>query len=283
VNNSTLTSLQQLIEIVARLRSSVDGCPWDLAQTAESLSPYVLEEAYEVVDAIRSQDSQGICEELGDLLLQVVLLAQVASDRQQFTLKEVSEGISQKLIRRHPHIFNPENNPIADAAEVARNWEKIKAEEKGEDPNQIPKLSTKLSKYLRSAPPLVAATKISEKAAANGFEWESLAQVWAKFDEELQEFQYALANESEARQESELGDLIFTLIQIARWQKLDPAAALQGTSQRFIQRLAAIEQVTEKPLAEYSLSELEILWQQAKEKLKNEEIPKASIPLSDTP
>ncbi len=277
MNNSVLTSLQQLIEVVARLRSPEAGCAWDLAQTAESLSPYVLEEAYEVVDAIRSEDSLAICEELGDLLLQVVLLAQVASDRGQFTLKEVTEGITQKLIRRHPHIFNPESNQVNDPAEIASNWQKIKAIEKGEDPNQIAKLSTKLSKYLRSAPPIVAATKISEKAAAQGFEWQSLEQVWAKFDEELNEFQYALANESKVRQESELGDLFFALIQVARWQKLDPAAALHGTSQRFIQRLAAIEQLTDKPLAEYSLAQLEILWQQAKEKLKSEEFAKLKL------
>jgi XTP/dITP diphosphohydrolase len=268
VNHSALTALQELLEIVAKLRSPTDGCPWDLAQTNETLTPYVLEEAYEVIDAIKNNDQKAICEELGDLLLQVVLLAQVASDRGEFSIQEVAEGISQKLIRRHPHIFG--NLSISDPADIARNWEAIKAQEKGEDPNVVPKLSQKLNRYLRNAPPIAAAAKISEKAAIQGFECQNIEQVWAKFDEELEEFHYALAHENEERQESELGDLFFALIQIARWKKLDPSAALHGTSKRFIQRLEAIEQVTDKPLSEYSLPELEVLWQQAKQKLKNQ-------------
>jgi XTP/dITP diphosphohydrolase len=266
VNHSAISAIQQLIEIVARLRSPTDGCAWDLAQTNQSLTTYVIEEAYEVVDAIKSEDQTAICEELGDLLLQVVLLAQVASDRDQFTLKEVAEGISQKLIRRHPHIFG--DLSLSDPAEIARNWQAIKAIEKGEDPNVEPKLSQKLSKYLRSAPPLIAASKISQKAAIQGFEWQNIEQVWDKFNEELAELEYAFEHESKERQESELGDLFFALIQIARWKQLDPSAALYGTSKRFIQRLEAIEQLTDQPLSEYSQTELETLWQQAKAQLK---------------
>ncbi|MDX1976600.1 MAG: nucleoside triphosphate pyrophosphohydrolase [Pseudanabaenaceae cyanobacterium bins.68] len=249
--------------IVARLRSPVGGCAWDLAQTQESLIPYVIEEAYEVVDAIQTGNAQAICEELGDLLLQVVLQAQVASDRGDFDLEQVAAGISAKLIRRHPHVFG--NLELTDPEQIAQNWQKIKAVERGEE--GMPKLSKQLAKDLRSGPALATATKISIKAAAQGFEWQNLDQVWQKVIEELGELQQAIATESQARQESELGDLLFALIQIARWQGLDPARALYGTSQRFIQRLEKVEELGDRPLNTYTLSELEQLWQQAKQQL----------------
>jgi XTP/dITP diphosphohydrolase len=264
----TLAALQELIEVVARLRSPDGGCPWDLAQTAETLTPYVIEEAYEVVDAIKSGDKSAIAEELGDLLLQVVLQAQIASESGQFSLKEITQGISQKLIRRHPHVFGEVS--VASVDEVRQNWEQIKAKEKGESSPDAPKLSAKLARYGRTLPPLTAAMKISQKAAAIGFEWENIQGVWEKFHEELGEFQQALAEETPARQQAELGDLLFTVIQLARWHNLDPSAALQGTNQRFVQRLEKMEAVVERPLSDYSLDELETLWQQAKAQLGKE-------------
>ncbi|WP_392532065.1 nucleoside triphosphate pyrophosphohydrolase [Nostoc sp. C117] len=264
----TLTALQELIEVVAKLRSPDGGCPWDLAQTPETLTPYVIEEAYEVVDAIKSGDKSAIAEELGDLLLQVVLQAQIASESGQFSLKEITQGISQKLIRRHPHVFGDVSVQSMD--EVRQNWEQIKAAEKGEPSPENQKLSAKLSRYGRTLPPLTAAMKISEKAAAVGFEWENIEGVWDKFHEELAEFQQALAEETPARQQAELGDLLFAVIQLARWHNLDPSAALQGTNQRFIQRLAKMETVVDRPLSDYSLDELETLWQQAKAQLAQE-------------
>jgi XTP/dITP diphosphohydrolase len=258
--NQTLLALQELIDVVAKLRSP-EGCPWDLAQTPESLTPYVIEEAYEVVDAIQTGDKKAISEELGDLLLQVVLQAQIASETNDFSLQEVAEGISQKLIRRHPHVFG--DVTVANIDEVHKNWETIKAAEKGESV-ETQKLSDQLNRYRRSLPPLSAAMKISEKAAKVGFEWNHVDEVWGKFHEELGEFQQALAEETKERQESELGDLLFAIIQVARWHKLDPSAGLQGTSQRFIQRLQKMEDVIERPLTEYSLEELDALWQQAK-------------------
>lgn len=261
--NQTLAALQELINVVAKLRSP-EGCPWDLAQTPSSLTPYIIEEAYEVVDAIQTGDKQAIAEELGDLLLQVVLQAQIASEAGDFSLQEVAEGISQKLIRRHPHVFA--DVTVASMEEVHKNWETIKAAEKGETVEEQ-KLSHKLNRYRRSLPPLNAAMKISEKAAQVGFEWNNVDEVWGKFHEELGEFQQALAEETKERQESELGDLLFAIIQIARWHKLDPSAGLQGTSQRFIQRLQKMEDVIERPLTDYSLEELEALWQQAKAQL----------------
>ncbi|MDB9520405.1 nucleoside triphosphate pyrophosphohydrolase [Dolichospermum circinale CS-1225] len=263
--NQILEALQELINVVAKLRSP-QGCPWDLAQTPSSLTPYVIEEAYEVVDAIQTGDKQAIAEELGDLLLQVVLQAQIASEAGDFSLQEVAEGIAQKLIRRHPHVFA--DVTVESMEEVHKNWEMIKAAEKGETVEEQ-KLSHKLNRYRRSLPPLNAAMKISEKAAQVGFEWNNVGEVWGKFHEELGEFQQALAEETKERQESELGDLLFAIIQIARWHKLDPSAGLQGTSQRFIQRLQKMEDVIERPLTDYSLEELESLWQQAKAQLSH--------------
>lgn len=254
-----LAALQQLIEVVAKLRSPEGGCPWDLAQTPQSLTPYVIEEAYEVVDAIKSGDTSHICEELGDLLLQVVLQAQIASETQQFTLAEVAQGISEKLIRRHPHVFG--DAEAKSIEEVRQTWEEIKAAEKGETQ---PQLTTKLSSYARSLPPLTGAMKISQKAASVGFEWEDINGVWQKFEEELAEFKHALQHEGKAEQEAELGDILFTLINIARWTELDPAEALHGTNHRFIHRLQQLEKFADRPFSEYSLDELESLWQKAK-------------------
>lgn len=268
---STLAALQELIEVVAQLRSPDGGCPWDLAQTPQSLTPYVLEEAYEVVDAIGSGKSEAIAEELGDLLLQVVLQAQIASEDNQFTLKEVALGISQKLIRRHPHVFgNVEEPNSISVEEVLQNWEQIKATEKGETQQESHLLSRKLNRYTRTLPPLMAGMKISKRAAASGFEWENIEGVWGKFHEELAEFQQALELEDKAHQQAELGDLLFTLINIARWYKLDPLEALQGTNRRFIQRLEKMEMFAERPLPDYTLDELENLWQQAKTQLAQE-------------
>lgn len=268
VQTSALEALQQLIDVVAQLRSPEGGCPWDLAQTPQTLTPYVIEEAYEVVDAIRSRDKNAIAEELGDLLLQVVLQAQIASEEGHFTMTEVAQGITQKLIRRHPHVFG--DIQVQDAEEVHKNWEQIKAAEKGETITEAQLLSRKLSRYTRTLPPLMAGMKVSQKAAAAGFEWEEVEGVWAKFHEELEEFQQALEQKDQVEQQAELGDLLFTLINIARWYELDPSEALQGTNLRFIQRLAKMEAFADRPLSDYTLDELETLWQQAKARLAQE-------------
>jgi XTP/dITP diphosphohydrolase len=265
-NQSILTALERLIEVVAQLRSPDGGCPWDLAQTPETLIPYVIEEAYEVVDAIKKGEQQAIAEELGDLLLQVVLQTQIASEQEHFTLQEVAAGITAKLIRRHPHVFG--DLEVNSAAEVNQNWEQIKAAEKGETPEQAQLLSRKLKRYARSLPPLMAGMKISQKAAAAGFEWENVLGVWSKFEEELEEFKAALQTADKAHQQEELGDLLFTIINIARWYDLDPFDGLQGTNQRFIRRLAMMESFATRPLTDYDIEELESLWQKAKAQLK---------------
>ncbi len=261
-SEDSLAELQRLMEVVAQLRSPDGGCPWDLAQTPQTLIPYVIEEAYEVVDAIRSGDQWAIAEELGDLLLQVVLQSQIASEHRQFTLADVARGITDKLIRRHPHVFA---EVVVDSLEqVRQNWEQIKATEKGLDPDRPTTLTEKLSRYHRTLPPLTATMKISQKAAAAGFEWDSVARVWQKVREELTEFEQAIAHQDKAHQQAELGDVLFAIVQLARWYDLDPSEALQGTQQRFIQRLTQVEQLAERPITDYSSDELDALWQQAK-------------------
>ena len=265
-SSANLIALQHLIDVVAKLRSPDGGCPWDLEQTPESLIPYIIEEAYEVVDAIQGGDKKAIAEELGDLLMQVVLQSQIASETQDFSISEVAEGIAQKLIRRHPHVFG--DVKAENMEEIHQNWEKIKAEEKGEDLATTQKLSYKLKRYARSLPPLTAGMKISQKAAANGFEWDNADGVWAKFHEELDELRHALEHESKENQQGELGDLLFTLINVARWYDLDPSKALQSTNRKFIQRLETIETLSDRPIDSFTTEELDNLWKQAKEKLK---------------
>jgi XTP/dITP diphosphohydrolase len=263
-SSNALTALDQLIQVVAQLRDPEGGCPWDLEQTPESLIPYIIEEAYESVDAIRRGDSEHISEELGDLLLQVVLQAQIAQEAGDFSLTDVAEGITEKLIRRHPHVFADAEAKTPD--QVRETWQAIKAAEKGEDETQ---LSSKLARYARTLPPLKASQKISQKAAAVGFEWDKVEDVWQKFQEELGEFQEAIAHESRQRQEEELGDLLFVLVNLARWYDLDPEAALQGTHDRFLARFSQVEAACDRPLSDYSVEELEVFWQIAKQRLMN--------------
>ena len=266
LQSKTLAALQHLIDVVAQLRNPDGGCPWDLAQTPESLTPYVLEEAYEVVDAIQQGDRDHIAEELGDLLLQVVLQSQIFSEADGFDLGDVAQGIAEKLIRRHPHVFG--DDPAATPEEVHVNWEAIKAAEKGEQSRGT--LTAKLARYGRTLPPMVATMKISKRAAKAGFEWKTLEGVWEKVEEELAEFRHALAHESAENQAAEFGDVLFSLMQVARWCDIDPVAALQGTNRRFVQRFGLLEQAAEKPLDEHSIEELEALWQRAKRVIAEE-------------
>lgn len=291
VSQTTLQALQRAIEVVAKLRDPEGGCPWDLEQTPQSLIPYVIEEAYETVDALRRGNQADIAEELGDLLLQVLLQAQIASETGVFDLGDVADGIADKLVRRHPHVFG---DAIADTPDQVREqWEHIKAEEKANEKanekakteavsgdsiqnsaqqtsslTHLPELSAKLDRDARTLPPLTASFKISQKAAAVGFEWEDVEGVWEKFHEELDELHTAIAAESPTRQQEELGDLLFTIVNLARWYGLDPEAALHGTNQRFIQRFSKVEMACDRPISDYSLAELEAIWQQAKRQLK---------------
>jgi XTP/dITP diphosphohydrolase len=268
LNHQILKALDNLIQVVAQLRSPNGGCPWDLAQTQQSLIPYIIEEAYEAVDALHSGNQKAIAEELGDLLLQVVLQAQIAQENGDFSLEDIAEIITTKLIRRHPHVFG--DVTVANEAEVHHNWEKIKGEEKAEK-QESNLLSDKLKIYARSLPTMMASLKISKQAARAGFEWENAAGVWDKFKEELEEFQEAIEKNDQQHATEELGDLLFTVINIARWYKLDPTMALQGTNQRFIKRISMMEKFADLPLEEYTILELENLWQEAKKQLASKE------------
>ena len=270
---ATHAALAELIAVVARLRDPEGGCPWDLEQTHASLAPYVLEEAHEVADAIRHGDDRHLAEELGDLLLQVVLHVQIASEEGRFDLAQVAEGISAKLIRRHPHVFGEAE--AADSAAVKQHWEAIKAQEQESlsgppaTPSASP-LSNKLAGKVRGQPALAGAMTISKQAAAAGFEWNDMAGVWEKVHEELDELKEAVANSDKAHAQEELGDVLFTLVNVARWCGIDPEAGLAGTNRRFLDRFSRVEAALGGELKGRSIQELEDLWRQAKAQLRAE-------------
>ncbi|MEB3167643.1 MAG: nucleoside triphosphate pyrophosphohydrolase [Synechococcaceae cyanobacterium] len=262
--------LAELIAVVARLRDPEYGCPWDLEQTHASLVPYVLEEAHEVADAIRHGDDHHLAEELGDLLLQVVLHAQIASEAGRFDLEQIARGISAKLIRRHPHVFG--DAQLADSTGVKQVWEAIKNQEQAQRaaaPSSSP-LSDKLAGKVRGQPALAGAMTISKQAAAAGFEWDDMAGVWQKVHEELDELKEAVASGDKAHAQEELGDVLFTLVNVARWCGIDPEAGLAGTNRRFLDRFSRVEAALGGDLQGRSIAELEGLWRQAKAQIRAE-------------
>ena len=268
-------ALEELIAVVARLRDPEGGCPWDLEQTHASLVPYVLEEAHEVADAIRHGDDTHLKEELGDLLLQVVLHGQIAQEEGRFDLAQIAAGISAKLVRRHPHVFG--DAEAANSAAVKQHWEAIKAAERAEQaeaqasaaPSASP-LSDRLAGKVRGQPALAGAMTISRKAAAAGFEWDDMAGVWEKVHEELDELKEAVASGNKAHAQEELGDVLFTLVNVARWCGIDPEAGLVGTNHRFLDRFSRVEAALGGDLQGRSIRELEGLWQQAKAEIRAE-------------
>ncbi|NDD69785.1 MAG: nucleoside triphosphate pyrophosphohydrolase [Synechococcaceae bacterium WB9_4xC_028] len=264
--------IRQLEAVVARLRDPAGGCPWDLEQTHASLVPYVLEEAHEVADAIRHGDDRHLKEELGDLLLQVVLHARIAQEEQRFDLNAIAESISDKLIRRHPHVFA--GAEAADSAAVKATWDAIKAAERAEQtadgaPSRSP-LSDQLAGKVRGQPAMAGAMTISKKAAKAGFEWDDLAGVWDKVHEELDELKEAVASGDRAHAQEELGDVLFTLVNVARWCGIDPEAGLAGTNRRFLDRFSRVEAALGGDLQGRNIQELERLWQQAKAQIRAE-------------
>ena len=263
--------LRRLENLVARLRDPAEGCPWDLEQTHQSLTPYVLEEAHEVADAIRHGDDQHLKEELGDLLLQVVLHARIAEEDNRFDLNAVAAGISDKLVRRHPHVFA--DAEARDSAAVRISWEAIKAQEragaKAAAVSASP-LSDQLASKMRGQPALSGAMTISRKAAKAGFEWEDIAGVWSKVNEELEELKDAICSGDKAHAQEELGDVLFTLVNVARWCEISPEEGLAGTNQRFLDRFSRVEAALDGDLQGQSIEKLEGLWQQAKQAIRSE-------------
>ena len=270
MDNAPSDAIQRLIDVVAQLRDPATGCPWDLKQTHESLVPYVLEEAHEVADAIRHGDDNHLREELGDLLLQVVLHAQIAREEQRFDLDAIADGIRDKLIHRHPHVFGDAEAGSID--EVRRSWDAIKLEEQAEAlAGSTSPLSNRLRAKVRGLPALAGAMTISKKAAKAGFEWDDMTGVWEKVHEELDELKEAVASGNRDHAQEELGDLLFTLVNVARWCQIEPEEGLAGTNQRFLDRFSRVEAALSGDLKGRSIRELEALWRQAKATIRAEQ------------
>ena len=276
---------EQSAAIMARLRAP-GGCPWDREQSFDSIRKYTLEEVYEVFDAIERRDFDHLAEELGDLLLQVLFYAEMAANEGRFTIADVLDHLNRKLIRRHPHVFGDEasraagNSADVDAAAagtaagVLRNWEEIKAAEKAlhaaDAPSAQKQAVSRLDGVLRSMPALAEASKLGAKAQKSGFDWPSWRELLPKVAEETAE----LASEAEAgdpRVEAELGDLLFTVVNLGRHLGVDAEMALRNCNLRFRRRFSEMESMSQRPLEELSPPELEALWEQAKKNLQDVE------------
>lgn len=272
---------------MARLRAP-NGCPWDREQSHASLRTYLIEEAYEVLDAMESADDAKFAEELGDLLLQVLFHAQIAKEQGRFDIGDVIREIYEKMIRRHPHVFGDKR--AKDAAEVLRNWERIKAEERkskttrGErsgdesgtaSPGAVPAKSAKPQSLLdgvpRTLPALLEATQLTKKAARIGFDWESVDEIYEKLREEIGELREVSGGRpaNESRIEGEIGDIFFAAVNLARFLHIDPEIALKKSSAKFSRRFREMERVARErggTLAEVPRQEMEVLWERAKER-----------------
>jgi MazG family protein len=252
----------RLVEIMARLRAP-GGCPWDREQNFDTIKPYLLEETYEVMDAIDARDWEGLADELGDLLLQAVFFAQMASEKGHFDISDSVSAINNKLVRRHPHVFADGEARTSD--DVKKRWDEIKAEEKNDAAKPRPK--GLLAGVPRFLPALVEAQQIASRAAGAGFDWENAGQVLDKLHEELAELEAARSGGAQEEVEDELGDLLFVVVNLARFMKVDPEQALRKTNAKFRRRFAHVEEglaAEGKTLQQARIDEMESLWQAAK-------------------
>ena len=260
--NMEYKNLEELISIIRKLRAP-DGCPWDREQTHYSLRPNMIEEAYEAVDAIDDNDMKHLKEELGDVLLQVVLHSQIASEEGAFDIEDVAQELNKKLIHRHPHVFG--NAKIDNSDDVLQAWDKLKAEEKTHRKSAMDGIS-------RSQAALISAQKISKKAVKQGFEWPDEETLYDCINSEFQEFKQAKENGDKLNMEEEFGDILFAVVNLARWNKIDAEQALLKANKKFEKRFRKMEELAEKPLTEYSLDEYDKLWQQAKKEIKKQTV-----------
>lgn len=271
-SRSLQSSFERLVSIMAKLRSP-EGCPWDRAQTHSSLRRYLIEETYEAIDAIDSGDMSSLCEELGDILLQIVFHAQIAAETGAFTIDDVVTSLADKLVRRHPHVFGDEK--AVNVEEVADVWQAVKAAE-----NESKAVSERHASLLdgipRHLPALMYAEALGERAARVGFDWDNVEEVWQKTLEEQAELAEAInqreqngdAHKAQTRIEEEWGDLVFSLVNLARHLRLDPEAALRQAAAKFADRFRAIERMAQSQgssLEELSLDAMNELWEQAKQ------------------
>jgi XTP/dITP diphosphohydrolase len=250
-------SFLALVKIMDELR---EQCPWDKKQTIHTLRPLTIEETYELADAITDNDWKGVKEELGDIMLHLLFYAKIGSEQQQFTLQEVLEAISAKLIHRHPHIYG--DVKVQDEEEVKRNWEKLKMKEGKK---------SVLGGVPTSLPAIVKATRIQEKAKQVGFEWDNKEDVWKKVQEEMEELQEAIQTKTQEDVEEEFGDVLFSLANYARFLQVDAEGALEKTNKKFIRRFQEMESIalaSGKELTTMSLDEMDQIWNQVKQQMK---------------
>lgn len=248
-----------LRKVIATLRGP-NGCPWDKKQTHQSLKKYLVEETYEVLDAIDSNDEDGLIEELGDILLQVMLHAQIGEDEGMFIIDDVISSITEKMIRRHPHVFG--SVEVNNADQVVENWEQIKKLEKGDEPESI------LQSIPKGLPSLYRALELQKKAAKVGFDWPDVKPIWDKVHEELKELQEEINSGDNAAMEAEFGDVLFALTNVARYYKLDPEEAIRRTNRKFLNRFQYIEEQIKQSgvsFSELTLDDLDKIWEEAKE------------------
>lgn len=250
---------ERFIEIVRRLRAP-DGCPWDREQTHASLLTCLLDETYEFFEAVEDADDSHMCEELGDLLLQVVLHSQIASERNAFTIEDVARGIADKIEYRHPHVFG--DTTVSGSDEVVRNWEQLKAREKDKEDR-----TSAVDGIPRSLPALFLAEKVQRRVARVGFDWDDMKPVLDKVEEEFREFREALESGNTAHAEEELGDILFALVNVARHRKICAEEALRATVHKFTRRFRYVEDGLKKQgrsPADATLEEMDVLWEESK-------------------
>jgi MazG family protein len=269
-NTSAGEKFQLLVDLMTRLRAP-GGCPWDREQTFDTIKPYLLEETYEVLDAIDARDWRELPSELGDLMLQAVFFSQMAAEENLFHIDDALDAITQKLIRRHPHVFGTETARTGD--DVRKIWSDVKAQEREQNPkSEIRNPKSLLKSVPRSLPALVEAQQITSRAATVGFDWPGVTPVLEKLHEELDEFESARRAGSPEQLEDELGDLLFVLVNLARFVKVDPEQALRKTNAKFRRRFGHVEEkLAERGAlpADSNIEEMESLWQQAKSLERN--------------
>ncbi len=252
-----MEEFKELVEVIARLRAK-DGCQWDREQTHSTLRPNMIEEAYEAVDAIDDNDLKHLQEELGDVLLQVLLHSQIASEEGAFSIEDVSRELKEKLIHRHPHVFG--NVKVNSTDDILNNWDKLKAEEKTHRKSAMDGIS-------KAQSALMSAQKISKRAVKTGFEWPNEKSLYECIYSEFEEFKEAEKEGNKDHMEEEYGDILFATVNLARWNKIDAEQALLKANKKFMKRFRKMEELATKPLSDYSFEEYDALWKQSKKQV----------------
>lgn len=253
---------KDLCSLMTLLRSD-EGCPWDRAQTHKSLKKYLIEETYEVLETIDNEDDERLCDELGDLLLQIIFHARIADEEGRFDIASITDGICRKMVSRHTHVFADAKAVTPD--DVVNNWEEIKKKEKG-----LRTHTGVLKDVPASLPALMRSQKVQQKASKVGFDWDNTAAVWVKIEEELRELKEACSRIDSVKINEEFGDVLFSLVNLSRFLKVQPELALTGSIEKFIRRFEYIEENSKevgRKLEDMTLDEMDVLWEEAKEKL----------------